>query len=32
MISINEPQLATFQAEEFIKHIARLYGEQKQVV
>ena len=30
MISINEPQLATFQAKELIKHIARLYGERKQ--
>ena len=30
MISVYEPQLATFQAKELIKHIARLYEEQKQ--
>ena len=32
MISVNEPQLATFQAKELIKHIARLYGERKQYI
>ena len=30
MISVYEPQLATFQTKELIKHIARLYEEQKQ--
>ena len=32
MISVYEPQLATFQAKELIKHIARLYGERKQYI
>ena len=30
MISLNGPQLRTLEAEELIKHTARIYGEQKQ--